>query len=82
MAVAIKLIRFGKKAKPSYRIVAIDKREKRNAPYIEKLGFYNPIASPPELQLDRERFNYWIGKGAELSEGITKLHKKLLKAAK
>ena len=78
MAVAIKLIRFGKKGSPTYRIVAIDKREKRNGPYIEKLGFYNPKLNPPELNLKRDRFDYWIMKGAELSEGIVKI-KKLLK---
>ena len=79
MAVAIKLVRFGKKGSPSYRIVAMNKREKRNAPYIEKIGFYNPVTNPPELTIDKERLDYCIVKGAELSEGIIKLKKQLSK---
>ena len=80
MAVAIKLIRIGKKANPSYRIVAIDKREKRNGPYLEKIGFYNPVPNPPVLSINKERFDYWLTKGAELSEGIIKLKKHLSSA--
>ena len=64
MAVAIKLIRIGKKGYPSYRIVAIDKREKRNGPYLEKIGFYNPVASPPVLTINKQKFDYWLSKGA------------------
>ena len=79
MAVAIKLIRFGKKGRPNYRIVAIDKREKRNAPYLEKIGYYDPLAKPPKLSIDKARFDFWISKGAELSEGIIKLKKNLFK---
>ena len=79
MAVAIKLIKYGKKGQPSYRIVAIDKREKRNAPYIEKIGFYNPLTNPPVLTINQERYSYWLSKGAEISEGILKLQKNLRK---
>ena len=79
MSVAIKLIRIGKRGKPNYRIVAIDKREKRNGPYLEKIGFYNPIAKPPVLTIDKQRFDYWITKGAELSDGIIKLKSQLRK---
>ena len=80
MAVAIKLIRYGKKGQPSYRIVAIDKREKRNGPYIEKIGLYNPITNPPQLTINKERYDYWVMKGAELSEGMIKLKKQLNKS--
>lgn len=79
MPVAIKLMRIGKKASPSYRIVAIDKKKKRNGPYLEKIGFYNPIPNPPILNIDQARFDYWVSKGAELSEGIVKLKKQLRK---
>lgn len=79
MAVAIKLIKYGKKGQPSYRIVAIDKREKRNGPYIEKIGLYNPLTNPPVLTINKERYKYWLNKGAEISEGILKLQKTLKK---
>lgn len=79
MAVAIKLIKYGKKGQPNYRIVAIDKREKRNGPYIEKIGLYNPLTNPPVLTINKERYKYWLNKGAEISEGILKLQKTLKK---
>ena len=69
----IRLMRIGKKAKPSYRIVVVDKRKKRSGSYIEKIGFYNPLSNPADLSLDTKRFAYWIGKGAIISEGIKKL---------
>lgn len=79
MAVAIRLMRFGKKHRPFYRIVVMDKRRKRESVYIEKLGFYDPMTEPATIKINKERFNYWITRGAELSEGIQKLWKKIKK---
>ena len=74
MPAAIKLMRIGKRGNPNYRIVVMDKRKKRTGSYIEKIGFYNPIANPPVLSIDKKRFDFWVTRGAVLSEGIAKLH--------
>ena len=82
MAATIRLMRIGKRGHPNYRIVVMDKRKKRTGSYIEKIGFYNPLTNPAKLAIDKQRFDYWVTKGAELSEGIMKLKKNLLKSAK
>lgn len=71
-------MRFGKRKQPTYRIVAIDKRKKRDGSYIEKVGFYNPMTEPATVTIDQTKFDSWVSKGAELSEGMRKLlkHKK------
>jgi small subunit ribosomal protein S16 len=66
-------MRFGKRHFPTYRIVALDKRQKRDGAYIESLGTYNPMMEPAELKLNEERFNYWKGVGAIISEGVRKI---------
>lgn len=75
MAVTLKLYKLGKKGKPAYRIVAVEKRSKRNGRYIEAIGFYNPLTDPFTLNLDKERFDHWLEKGALISEGLRKLLK-------
>lgn len=72
-------MRFGKKKYPTYRIVAIDKRKKRDGSYIEKVGLYNPMTQPATLDIDKAKFDAWTSKGAQLSDGLRKLlkHKKL-----
>lgn len=73
MAVAIRLMRFGKKHYPTYRIVALDKRAKRDGAYIEKIGIYQPMSNPHVLEWNQERLDYWLSRGAQLSEGMQKL---------
>jgi len=73
MAVAIKLIRKGKKGQPFYQLVVSNKRSKRDGAYLEKIGSYNPLTDPPTLIVDRERFEHWQSKGAQLAEGVKKL---------
>ncbi len=75
MAVTLRLMKFGKKGYPTYRIVAIDKRKKRDGSYIEKIGVYNPMIEPANLEINNERLQYWQSKGAEISEGLRKLLK-------
>lgn len=70
-------MRLGKKGRPFYRIVALDKRKKRDGAYIEKIGHYDPMTQPEIIKLDQDRFNYWISKGAEISEGFNKILKKM-----
>lgn len=78
MAVALRLMRFGKKGYPTYRIVALDKRSKRDGAYIEKVGLYNPMAATDQLNINEERLAHWMKNGAEISEGMRKLLSKQL----
>lgn len=73
MTVVIRLMRFGKRGKPSYRIVALDKRKKRDGAYLEKLGIYDPTVNPPTLMYDEKKLEVWVKKGAQISEGFRKL---------
>jgi len=76
LAVKIRLTRMGRKKKPFYRIVVMDTRAKRDGKYIEKLGIYNPMVDPPEIQIDEERISYWIDTGALISDTVKSLMKK------
>ncbi len=73
MAVTIRLTRFGKKQKPYYRIVVLDKRKKRDGSYIEQIGSYDPNLKEKQINITEERFEYWKSRGAQISEGIRKL---------
>lgn len=68
-------MRFGKKKVPFYRIVALDKRQKRDGAYIEKVGLYNPLEKEKNIHINKERFEYWKSKGAQFSEGFERLLK-------
>jgi small subunit ribosomal protein S16 len=72
---AIRLARFGTKKKPTYRVVIIEKDRARNSRSIEVVGHYNPIAKPAQVQLDRERIDYWLKVGAQPSETVSRLLK-------
>ena len=73
--VVIRLARGGSKKRPFYNIVVADSRERRDGRFIEKLGFYNPIASEGEegLRVAQDRVSYWIGVGAQPSETASRL---------
>jgi small subunit ribosomal protein S16 len=75
MSVKIKLSRVGKKNAPLYRIVVMEESKRRDGKYIENIGFYNPIANPHLLEVDREKLTLWIKKGAQMSDGVAKLLK-------
>jgi small subunit ribosomal protein S16 len=75
MAVALKLYRLGKKGTPSYRIVAVNKHYKADGKYIEEVGFYDPMTTPATFTVKKDRFDYWMGVGAQVSEGLQKLLK-------
>lgn len=67
--VVIRLARGGAKKRPFYHIVVADQRFKRDGRFIERIGFYNPVARGKEetLRLNRERVTHWLEKGAQLS---------------
>lgn len=73
----IRLARAGAKKRPFYHIVATDSRNKRDGRYIERLGYFNPIATGSELRLkvDSERITHWTGHGAQVSERVLHLMK-------
>lgn len=73
--VGIRLSRHGAKKRPFYHIVVTDTRNKRNGRFIERLGFYNPIATGGEqpLHLLLDRVDYWLGQGAKPSERVRQL---------
>lgn len=73
MALAIRLARGGRKARPFYRIVVADKRMARDGRYIEKLGTYNPLLKDENEQrivLVKDRIEYWLKQGAQPSERV------------
>jgi small subunit ribosomal protein S16 len=73
--VSIRLSRTGAKKRPFYRIVVIDCRKRRDGRYIEKLGFFNPVAqgAAPRLSLNLARMEHWISVGAQASKRVTEL---------
>lgn len=75
--VTIRLARGGSKKRPFYHIVVTDSRNKRDGRYIERVGFYNPIATGQEveLQIDYGRVDYWVANGAKISERVSGLLK-------
>ena len=75
--VTIRLSRGGAKKRPFYHIVVTDSRNRRDGRYIERLGFFNPVAGGNEqrLKLDAERVDYWVQRGAKTSERVGKLLK-------
>jgi small subunit ribosomal protein S16 len=64
VAVKLRLIRFGKKKMPFYRIVAVDERVKRDGKYIEKIGLYNPISGNKSYIIDEAKALKWLHNGA------------------
>ena len=76
---AIRLMRTGAKKRPSYRIVVKEKQSKRDGSYLENLGTYNPTRQPAEINLETERIQYWIGKGAQPTDTVRQLIKQAAK---
>ena len=81
--VVIRLSRGGSKARPFFNIVVADKRVRRDGRFIERVGFYNPIAAGGEerLRIATDRLNYWVGVGAQTSATVDRLIKQAGKAA-
>ena len=73
MAVRIRLMRMGKKKKPSYRVVVTDGRKPRDGRYIEQIGRYDPLAEPSLIEISNDRAVDWLAKGAQPSDRVRKL---------
>ena len=76
--VVIRLSRGGSKNRPFYNVVVADSRCRRDGRFIERVGFYNPVAAENTegLRLNQERISYWTGTGAQLSDTVARLVKK------
>jgi small subunit ribosomal protein S16 len=77
MTVKIRLTRVGKKKQPSYRVVVADSRSPRDGRIIENIGWYNPRVEPSEIHIDAEKALSWLKQGAQPSESVTLLLKKV-----
>ena len=75
--VKIRLRRMGAKKRPFYRIVVTDSRFARDGRFIEIIGFYDPTVDPPVLKLDTDKAQEWMGKGAQPSDTVRGLLKKV-----
>lgn len=79
--VSIRLTRGGAKKRPFYHIIVTDSRNRRDGAYIERIGFFNPLAGSDveQLRMDLERVDHWVGQGAKPSERVAQLIKRARK---
>jgi small subunit ribosomal protein S16 len=69
----IRLSRMGARKQPHYRVVVIEKERARNGRPVEVVGTYNPRTTPASIELKRERIDYWVSKGAKMSDRVKKI---------
>ena len=81
--VVIRMARGGAKNRPFYNVVVADSRDARDGRFIERIGFYNPMAAGQEapLRLSLERLEYWRSRGAQVSDAVERLARLAGKAA-
>ena len=72
----IRLARMGARKQPHYRIVVVEKARARNGRPVEVVGTYNPRTNPATVEMKRDRVEYWVAKGAQMSERVNKLFSK------
>lgn len=75
MSVKIRLSRYGAKKQPSYRIVVVEERSKRDGRIVEKIGYYDPRTEPSTVVINEERTKYWLGVGARPTDAMGPLLK-------
>jgi small subunit ribosomal protein S16 len=69
----IRLSRTGARKQPQYRVVVIEKERARSGRPVEVVGTYNPRTTPASIELKRERIDYWVSKGAKMSDRVSKI---------
>lgn len=67
---SIRLSRIGKKKKPYYRVVVIERTRPRDGRFVEIVGTYDPLKKPAEIKLDADRIKHWLGRGAQPSDTV------------
>ena len=73
----LRLRRVGARHQPSYRVVVADSRAARDGAFVDQVGHYNPRTDPPTIQIDEEKALKWIRQGAQPSEAVAQMLKKL-----
>jgi len=76
MAVRIRMTRMGAKKKPFYRFVAADSESPRDGRFLDILGYYDPMKDPAMVKIHEDKMNYWIEKGARVSEAVQAILKR------
>jgi small subunit ribosomal protein S16 len=81
--VTIRLSRGGSKARPFYHLTVTNSRSARNGRFLERVGFFNPVARGKEetLRINSDRLQHWLGQGAQMSDRVAQLVKESQKAA-
>jgi len=74
--VKIRLTRLGKHKRPFYRVIVADSKSRRDGPFIEILGTYDPIKQPSEIKIDLDKAKYWLDNGAQPTDTAMRLLKK------
>ena len=70
---SIRMTRVGSKKKPYFRVVVTEARSKRESDFVERLGTYNPRIKPAQVELNKDRVQHWLGKGARPSDSVRTL---------
>ena len=76
MAVRIRLKRFGTKNRQQWRIVVSDAKMPRDGRFIEEIGYYDPLPAQEKFEVKQERLDYWVNKGAQVSDSLRSLLKR------
>ncbi len=77
---AIRMRKMGSKKRPFFRVVVTDSRTARDSSFVEIVGHYNPRLKPAKVEINRERIDHWVGKGAQMSNTVRTLLKGHLSA--
>ncbi len=77
----IRLARVGARKQPHYRVVVIEKERARNGRSVEVVGTYNPRTTPASVNLKKDRVDYWVSKGAQMSQTVARLVSKYTPAS-
>jgi small subunit ribosomal protein S16 len=74
--VVIRMRKMGSKKRPFFRVVVTDSRIARDSSFVEIVGHYNPRTKPAKVEIDRERIDHWVGKGAQIYDTVRTLLKR------
>jgi len=74
--VRIRLARMGARKRPYYRVVVADQKARRDGPFIEVIGSYDPMKEPSEVKVDMDKARSWLTKGAQPTDTVRKLLRK------
>jgi small subunit ribosomal protein S16 len=79
---SMRLMRFGAKKRPSYRIVVMDSERARQSQALDTVGTYNPMREPADIKIDQVKVKYWLGKGVRPSQTVESLLHRISKTRK